>query len=114
MQTQGALRCGRRALGARLSRQRMKTPALIMCLAALCMTSCIGPGYAKFSLDDAGNHAVIALDVGYLADSMKGECFDVSALNGIPIGNFTDRRIERDNEGKLTKVFILIPPGRYD
>ena len=92
----------------------MKISALILSLVALCGTSCIGPGYAKYSSDDAAHHAVIALDVSYLADPMKGECFDVSRLNGVSLEKFTERRIERTSEGKLAKVYVLIPPGHYD
>ncbi|MDI1336907.1 MAG: hypothetical protein PSU94_12060 [Lacunisphaera sp.] len=92
----------------------MKISALILCLAALCLASCIGPGYAKYSPDDAANHTVFALDVSYLADSTKGECFDVASLNEISLDKFVDRRIERTSDGKLAKVFVLISPGRYN
>ena len=93
----------------------MKITALVLCIvAALCGTSCIGPGYGKFLPADAVGHTVLALDVSYLADSMKGEFFDISSLNAISLDKFTDRRIERTSDGKLAKVFVLITPGRYD
>lgn len=93
---------------------KMKIAALTLCLVALCGTSCVGPGYGTFAPSDAASHTVIALDVSYLADSMKGECFDVSSLNAVSLDKFTDRRIERTGDGKLAKVFVLIAPGRYD
>jgi hypothetical protein len=92
---------------------RKKVAVLVLCFVALWATSCIGPGYGRFSDADAADHAVIALDVTHLEDPMKGEGFDVSALNAVSLDKFTDRRIERTSDGKLAKVFILVPPGRY-
>jgi hypothetical protein len=87
---------------------------LLLIIAVVGLTGCVGPGYATFSTSDAQYHAVIELDVRYLADPMKGECFLVSALNGVLLDKFTNRRVERDERGKLSKVFVLIPAGHYD
>jgi len=87
--------------------------AFILSITILALAGCIGPGYAAFSPSDAKDHAVLELDMRYLADSTKGECFAFSALNSVPLDKFTDRRIERDSHGKLVKVFVLVRPGRY-
>ncbi len=93
----------------------MKTPiitALLLAVASL-LTGCIGPGYPALRPDDTEKYAILEQDVRGVSKLADHEIIDFSSIDGISSDKITNRRIERDSDGKLTKVFILLEPKHY-
>jgi hypothetical protein len=93
----------------------MKTPiiiALSLAVASL-LTGCIGPGYPVLRPDDAAKYAILEQDAQGLSKLADHEIIDFSSIDGISSDKIKNRRIERDLDGKLTKIFLLIEPKHY-
>lgn len=86
--------------------------AISLAVATL-LTGCIGPGYQALGPADTGKYAILETDAQGLAKVGYHEVISFPSIDGTNSGNFTNRRIERDSSGKLTKIFILIEPGRH-
>ena len=93
----------------------MKLPFLIaISLAvAILLTGCIGPGYPVLSSTDREKYAILEMDARGLSKLADHEIINFPSIDGINSDKFTNRRIERDSDGKLAKVFILLEPKRY-
>ena len=86
--------------------------AISLAVATL-LTGCIGPGYPALQKDDTEKYVILEQDERGLSKLADHEIIDFSSIDGIYSDKFTNRRIERDSDGKLTKVFILLKPKHY-
>ena len=93
----------------------MKSAILIVIslTVAVLLTGCIGPGYPALTSVDREKYAILEMNAQGLSKLADHEIINFPSIDGIDSGKLTNRRIERDSEGKPSKVFILLEPKHY-
>ena len=93
----------------------MKSPTLIIFLLSITLfhTGCVGPGYPPLASADIARYAILEVDARSISKLADHAIVDFASIDGFNSDTFTNRRIERDSDGKLSKVFILLEPRRY-